>query len=123
MPTTHIIAFKLKEGTDLVAARALFEKAFDFKATVLQALTFHQDLCKKPDGALYVRGVRGGKQVTEGLLGQIAKGWEWAFVFEFANTDDLQYFLLKDPEHQKFAASFRPLLADATALTFDDKVF
>ncbi|KAL1740928.1 hypothetical protein HDZ31DRAFT_85148 [Schizophyllum fasciatum] len=112
MPTTHIIAVKLKEGTDLVAACALFEKAFDFK-----------DLCKKPDGALYVRAVRGGKQVTEGLLGQIAKGWEWAFVFEFANTDDLQYFLLKDPEHQKFAASFRPLLADATALTFDDKVF
>ncbi|KAL1675373.1 hypothetical protein EV122DRAFT_268449 [Schizophyllum commune] len=118
MPVAHIITFKLKEDVELSAARKLFERVYEFK-----------DICKKPDGATYVKANRGGKQVTDGLLGQLAKGWEYAFLFAFeasqcfASTTDLEYFLLKDPEHQKFAADFRPLLADAIALTFEDRVF
>ncbi|TRM60047.1 hypothetical protein BD626DRAFT_632824 [Schizophyllum amplum] len=112
MPATHVITFKLKDDTDLLAARSLFEGVFEMKNS-----------CKKADGVSYMLSVRGGKQITEGLLGKLAKEWEWTFVFEFENTDDLQYFLLKDPTHQKFAGSFRPLLADAIALTFDDHVF
>ncbi|KAL1663313.1 hypothetical protein GGF50DRAFT_57181 [Schizophyllum commune] len=117
MPVAHIIAFKLKEDVNLSAARKLFERVYEFK-----------EICKKPDGTTYVKAIRGGKQasvlqVTDGLLGQLAKGWEYAFLFAFESTNDLEYFLLKDPEHQKFAADFRPLLADAIALTFEDRVF
>ncbi|KAL1702864.1 hypothetical protein EV121DRAFT_292920 [Schizophyllum commune] len=112
MPVAHIITFKLKEDVDLSAARKLFERVYEFK-----------EICKKSDGATYVRAIRGGKQVTDGLLGQLAKDWEYAFLFAFESTNDLEYFLLMDPEHQKFAADFRPLLADAIALTFEDRVF
>ncbi|KAI5828646.1 hypothetical protein K523DRAFT_306745 [Schizophyllum commune Tattone D] len=112
MPTSHVIAVKLKEDVDLAAARKLFERVYEFK-----------EICKKPDDTTYVKAIRGGKQVTEGLLGQLAKGWEYAFLFAFESSTDLEYFLLKDPEHQKFAADFRPLLADAVALTFNDRTF
>jgi len=52
----------------------------------------------------------------------IAKGATHAAVLEFANQDDLDYYLLKDPVHRAFSVNMAVLVEDVTVVDIRDGV-
>lgn len=46
-----------------------------------------------------------------------------AFVVEFANAEDRDYYVQKDPAHQKFVRSLDGLIEKAQAIDFTDRVY
>lgn len=46
-----------------------------------------------------------------------------AFVVEFANAEDRDYYVQKDPAHQDFVRSLDGLIEKAQAIDFTDRVY
>ena len=45
-----------------------------------------------------------------------SRGIPHAFIVEFANADDRDYYLLKDPVHHAFSAKAAPLIGDSVVV-------
>ncbi|KAL7420861.1 hypothetical protein Q5752_004815 [Cryptotrichosporon argae] len=91
MSVVHIVAFSATSPSALAELTA--------EARKLQAG------CKKPSGETYIRSVKAGKQVSpEGK----DHGMQIVFVMEFANQNDLDYYLWKDEYHDAFKTQIAP---------------
>ncbi|CZT18946.1 uncharacterized protein RCC_04791 [Ramularia collo-cygni] len=70
----------------------------DLQNIFTNILSLKQD-CKKPDGSIYIKSVAGGKaRVSEGAPPNMKTH---AFVIEFANLEDLEYYNREDVAHTK----------------------
>lgn len=69
--------------------------------------------CLKPNGKPYMISMRMGKNSS---WEPFSKGMTHGFILEFANVEDRDYYLLKDPVHHAFSAGAKPLLEDSLAL-------
>lgn len=60
-------------------------------------------------GKPYIVSLHGGDNVnTEGL----SKNFNWAFVSEFANAEDLKYYVETDPAHAEAKALMKDVVKD-----------
>ncbi|WVQ70779.1 hypothetical protein IAR50_000301 [Cryptococcus sp. DSM 104548] len=79
-----------------------------------------QGSCVKPDTKKpYILDLKGGKVLkTEGAN----KGMEAVFIMEFGNSDDLDYYLWKDPAHEEFKKSAKGEwgVVDVVAMDFEN---
>src|SRR4051812_44741553 len=98
-PITHVVLFKYRSNipwTDL-------ERHF-------QDFTALRTTCLKPNGKPYMISMRMGKNHS---WEPFSKGMTHAFILEFANVEDRDYYLLKDPVHRAFSAKAGPFIEDS----------
>ncbi|KAI1429009.1 stress responsive A/B barrel domain-containing protein [Xylaria sp. FL1777] len=105
MPVNHLVLFQFKAGVDA----ELVEKAF---ATMLSL----KDACLHPTTQKpYIRSLTGGKDNSpEGLQ----NGIQYAFVVEFENTDDRDFYIHKDQAHKDFVASLKTVMEKAIVVDY-----
>ncbi|KAI6844756.1 hypothetical protein KC342_g123 [Hortaea werneckii] len=108
-PITHIVLFKYRPEITWSAFEAHFE--------IFQSL---QTKCLHPDtGKPYMLSMRMGKNRS---WEPFSKGMTHAFVLEFANQGDLDYYLLHDPVHREFSRNAGPLIEDSLVVDIRDGV-
>ncbi|EJT52325.1 hypothetical protein A1Q1_04536 [Trichosporon asahii var. asahii CBS 2479] len=106
MSVFHIVAFKLARTSDLP----------DLTARFLQL----QASCQL-DGRPYIRSLRGGKQTSPEKLDG---GMQVVFLAEFANQQELEYYVFRDPVHEAFKKGLEDLgVESVTVLDFTDGVW
>ncbi|KAI7318512.1 hypothetical protein KC315_g10034 [Hortaea werneckii] len=106
---THIVLFKYRPEITWSAFEAHFE--------TFQAL---QTKCLHPEtGKPYMLSMRMGKNRS---WEPFSKGMTHAFVLEFANQGDLDYYLLHDPVHREFSRNAGPLIEDSLVVDIRDGV-
>jgi hypothetical protein len=101
-PITHIVLFRYSSSvpwTDL-------EKHF-------KEFTALRTSCLKPNGKPYMISMRMGKNHS---WEPYSKGMTHAFILEFVNIEDRDYYLLKDPVHHAFSAKAAPLIEDSVVV-------
>ncbi|KAK3901768.1 stress responsive A/B barrel domain-containing protein [Staphylotrichum tortipilum] len=107
---THLVMFQFKPGADHAAVDAACEEMLGLK-----------DLCLSPNSQYpYITSITGGKDNSlEGLQG----GLTHAFVVQFANPDDRNYYVEKDPAYRAFKETIDPLVEKVTVLDFTHGTF
>ncbi|KAL1744245.1 hypothetical protein HDZ31DRAFT_82840 [Schizophyllum fasciatum] len=109
MVVQHVLAFSLAPGLSPEEQKSTFDAIFKLQST-----------CARPDGTLYIRSIKGGKQNSkEGM----DKGIEWVFVVEFENEKDRDYYVEADPVHAALGSSLKTKVAAITVLDFTVGVF
>ncbi|KAF7591885.1 hypothetical protein BBP40_000930 [Aspergillus hancockii] len=94
---THIVLFRYKPSITW----SEFEQHFD----VFMAL---KNKCvKQSTGKPYMLSMKAGKNRS---WENFSKGMTHGFVLEFANQDDLDYYLTEDPVHLEFSRNAAPLI-------------
>jgi hypothetical protein len=80
-----------------------------------------KDNCLAPNSNYpYVKRIQGGKDNSpEGLQ----NGLTHAFVVEFANANDRNYYVEQDPAHQAFKKELEPLVEKTVVLDFTNGSF
>jgi len=73
--------------------------------------------CLKPNGKPYMVSMSMGKNHS---WEPYSKGMTHAFILEFANALDRDYYLLKDPVHHAFSAKAGPIIEDSLVMDFED---
>ncbi|ROW06617.1 hypothetical protein VMCG_04244 [Cytospora schulzeri] len=106
----HIVQFQFKEGT-----------SESDKQNVAHEVLALKDRCLGPEtGKPYIKSLTGGKNNSpEG----INDGLEYAFVVEFENTEDRDYYVFKDPAHDSFKALGGPKLEKAVVVDYNKGLF
>jgi len=89
MSVTHIVMIKFQTGTSSELVKPICDEFFALKTSCI-----HPDT-KKP----YIVSIKGGLDNSEEGL---AAGHTHAFVLEFANLYDRDYYVNADPAHDKF---------------------
>ncbi|KAI5303960.1 hypothetical protein KEM56_007012 [Ascosphaera pollenicola] len=110
MSITHIVMFRFK--SDLSAADV--HDHGSFTASKLLAL---KDECLHPKTQTpYILSVTGGKDnSSEG----IQHGITHAFVVQFANAEDRDYYCTTDPAHMKFVKNLQGKVEKAQAVDYE----
>ena len=98
-PITHIVLFKYGSSISWTDLGKHFKE-----------FTALRTLCLKPNGKPYIISMRMGKNHS---WEPYSKGMTHAFILEFANTADRDYYLLKDPVHHAFSTKAGPLIEDS----------
>lgn len=104
--TTHIVLFKYSATISWPTLESHF-KAFSLLPTT----------CLLPNGKPYILSLKMGKNTSWEPLG---KGMTHAFVLDFANRDDRDYYLLHDPVHHAFSDSAKGLIEDSCVIDLED---
>ena len=101
-PITHVVLFKYSSTISWTELQKHFRE-----------FTALRTLCVKPNGKPYMISMRMGKNHS---WEPHSKGITHAFILEFANADDRDYYLLKDPVHHAFSAKAAPLIEDSVVV-------
>jgi Stress responsive A/B Barrel Domain len=101
-PITHIVLFKYSSSISWTELQKHFRE-----------FTALRTSCVKPNGKPYMVSMRMGKNHS---WEPYSKGITHAFILEFANADDRDYYLLKDPVHHAFSAKATPLIEDSVVV-------
>ena len=104
-PVTHIVLFRYRSDIPWTALEAHFR---DFALL--------KDSCLK-DGRPYMLSMRMGKNTSWENFG---KGMTHAFVLDFANEADRDYYLLHDQVHRRFSEQAGPLIEDSVVVDLKD---
>ncbi|KAF7375872.1 Stress responsive A/B barrel domain-containing protein [Mycena sanguinolenta] len=77
-----------------------------------------KERCIHPDSQRpYIKSLTGGKDnSSEGLQ---KNGIQYAFVVEFATTEDRDYYVATDPTHQAFVKSIGPIVAKVIVVDYN----
>ncbi|KAG8933636.1 hypothetical protein FRC03_009757 [Tulasnella sp. 419] len=110
MSNLHIVVFKYKPST---SSEDKLKVANDFLAL--------KDACKLVGSSSpYISSIRAGSNYSEEGF---HKGFEHAFVVEFRNEEERQYYLSEDPAHASFKLSIGQLVEDIFVFDFKPGVF
>ncbi|KAE8154547.1 hypothetical protein BDV25DRAFT_147472 [Aspergillus avenaceus] len=110
MSITHLVLFKFKPGLDPEVVNDTCQRMLGLKDNCLHPTS------QKP----YIKTSSGGKDNSpEG----IQNGITHAFVVEFANASDRDYYVNEDPAHLAFVKSLDGIIDKAQAVDFTDGVF
>ncbi|CRG85012.1 hypothetical protein PISL3812_02166 [Talaromyces islandicus] len=110
MSVTHIVLFQFKPSADTEAVSAACDRMLALKDNCIHPLS-QQPYIKTSSGGL--------DHSIEGLQNGITH----AFVVEFANKEDRDYYVQKDPAHQDFIKSLDGIIEKAQVIDFTDRVF
>ncbi|KAL2021714.1 hypothetical protein VTK56DRAFT_6657 [Thermocarpiscus australiensis] len=107
---THVVLLQFKHDADPAAVDAVCANFLALK-----------DNCLAPNSQhAYIKSMSGGRDNSpEGLQ----NGHTHAFVVQFANSDDRNYYVEQDPAHQAFKKDIEPLVEKVTVLDFTSGVF
>lgn len=106
-PVTHIVLFRYRSDISWTTLESHFR---DFSAL--------KDTCLK-DGKPYMLSMRMGKNTSWENFG---RGMTHAFVLEFKDEADRDYYLLKDSVHHRFSEKAGPLIEDSVVVDLKDGV-
>lgn len=106
-PVTHIVLFRYRSDISWTQLETHFR---DFAAL--------KDTCLK-DGKPYMLSMRMGKNTSWENFG---KGMTHAFVLEFKDEADRDFYLLKDAVHHHFSEKAGPLIEDSVVVDLKDGV-
>ncbi|KDQ10471.1 hypothetical protein BOTBODRAFT_163760 [Botryobasidium botryosum FD-172 SS1] len=110
MTIVHIVLFQLKSTADATAA--------DDITKYMLAL---RDQCVHPDtGVPYIKSTIGGLNNSKEPL---SGGLTHAFVVEFENEQDRDYYVKEDPHHKAFKASINGKIEKVVVVDFTPGVF
>ncbi|KAJ5338734.1 hypothetical protein N7452_005462 [Penicillium brevicompactum] len=109
MSITHIVLFQFKSS---VAAGDIHDAC--------QRMLALKDNCIHPSSELpYIKSASGGKDNSpEGIQGGITH----AFIVEFSNAEDRDYYVKSDPAHQDFIKSLDGLIEKAQVIDFTNGI-
>ncbi|ORY31288.1 hypothetical protein BCR39DRAFT_587613 [Naematelia encephala] len=108
MTIYHVVSFSTADATSL--------------AEITKGLRALKTTCVKPDGKPYIKSLHGGSQTSkEGR----DHGMQVAFILEFENDEDLQYYLFTDEVHDQFKtkAGKEYQATGVVVLDFEDGVY
>ncbi|CAI7630839.1 stress responsive A/B barrel domain protein [Penicillium manginii] len=110
MSITHIVLFQFKSGLDAQVIKDVCTRMLDLK-----------DNCVHPSSQRpYIKASSGGiDNSPEGIQGGITH----AFVVEFENTADRDYYCKEDPIHQEFVRSLSGIIEKAQAIDYTPGVY
>ncbi|KAL1840390.1 hypothetical protein VTJ49DRAFT_516 [Mycothermus thermophilus] len=107
---THVVLFQFKKDVDAAKVSEVCAKMMALKETCLAPNSNHA----------YIQSITGGRDISvEGLQ----HGATHAFVVQFSNTDDRNYYVDHDPAHQAFKKEVEPLVEKVTVLDFANGKF
>ncbi|PGH15589.1 hypothetical protein AJ79_02371 [Helicocarpus griseus UAMH5409] len=110
MGITRIVLFQFKAGA---AAEAVNDAC-------TRMLALKDDCIHPTHQRPYIKAVKGGKDNSiEGLQNGITH----AFVVEFENAEDRDYYVKKDPAHLAFVATLGEILEKAQIIDFTEGKF
>ncbi|KAJ5246645.1 stress responsive A/B barrel domain protein [Penicillium chermesinum] len=110
MSITHIVLLQLKPDVDPAAIQQASMHFLSLKDTCVNPTS------KQP----YILKISGGSDNSpEGLQDGISH----AFVVEFANEADRDYYVKEDPAHQMFKQQVGPLLQKIQVIDFAPELF
>ncbi|KAF2965015.1 hypothetical protein GQX73_g8554 [Xylaria multiplex] len=105
MPVNHLVLFQFKGEASTESVDKIYADMLSLKDACLR------DGTQKP----YIKSLTGGKDNSpEGLQ----DGLQYAFVVEFENEDDRNYYVHEDKAHKAFVANLMPLLVKAVVVDY-----
>ncbi|KAI2628184.1 stress responsive A/B barrel domain-containing protein [Xylaria nigripes] len=106
MPINHIVMFQFKA----TATTACVE-------TALKDMLGLKTACVRQDTQMpYIKSLTGGKDISvEGLQ----NGIQYAFVVEFENVEDRNYYVNEDKAHKDFVAGIWPNVEKAIVVDYN----
>ncbi|KAI1823515.1 stress responsive A/B barrel domain-containing protein [Xylaria intraflava] len=105
MPVNHIVLFQFKAEAGTASAETAFTNMLALKDACVR------DDTQKP----YIKSLTGGKDISvEGL----STGIQYAFVVEFENEEDRNFYVHKDKAHKAFVTSIWPILEKAIVVDY-----
>ncbi|KAF2204255.1 hypothetical protein GQ43DRAFT_365022 [Delitschia confertaspora ATCC 74209] len=107
---THVVLFQFKNGVNPTGIKSINAQMLALKKT-----------CKHPvTGKQYIKYISGGLDNSkEGLQ----NGMTHAFVLQFENTEDRDYYVDEDPAHAAFKKQAAAILEKSQVIDFKDNVF
>ncbi|MCJ1244046.1 hypothetical protein MMC30_001243 [Trapelia coarctata] len=110
MTLVHIVLFEFKPSTEPATIKDVCSRMLALKTQCIHPTT------QKP----YVLDSSGGRDNSiEGLQGGISHG----FVVHFANEEDREYYISKDPAHLAFVKSLEGIVERAQVVDYVPGVF
>ncbi|KAK4043872.1 stress responsive A/B barrel domain-containing protein [Parachaetomium inaequale] len=107
---THLVLFQFKRNADPAAV--------DMACAKMMSLKEH---CLAPNSNYpYIKSITGGRDNSNEKL---QHGATHAFVVQFGNMDDRNYYITHDPVHQAFKKDIEPLVEKTTVLDFTNGKF
>ncbi|KAK0719035.1 stress responsive A/B barrel domain-containing protein [Apiosordaria backusii] len=107
---THVVLFKFKPELDAAAVDVACAKILALKENCFAPNSQHA----------YIRSITGGRDNSPESL---QNGMTHAFVVQFENTDDRNYYVEQDPAHLAFKKEIEPLVEKVTVLDYINGVF
>ncbi|KAI0013366.1 stress responsive A/B barrel domain-containing protein [Xylariaceae sp. FL0662B] len=105
MPVNHIVLFQFKADASPQAVAQTCASILALKETCLHPQT------QKP----YIKSLTGGRDNSkEGRQ----NGIQWAFVVEFDNLDDRDFYVSTDKAHADFKAGARPIIEKSIVVDY-----
>ncbi|KAL6709246.1 hypothetical protein ACN47E_001653 [Coniothyrium glycines] len=108
-PITHIVLFKYRQDISWTDFEKHFESFMALKHASLNPST----------GKPLIQSLKAGKNRS---WEPFSKGMTHGFVLEFANQEDLDYYLTAEPVHQAFSKAAKPLIEDSLVVDIKDGV-
>ncbi|KAH8692298.1 stress responsive A/B barrel domain protein [Talaromyces proteolyticus] len=110
MSVTHIVLFQFKPSADTATINDACSRMLALR-----------DNCLHPSSQRpYIKSSSGG---LDNSIEGIQSGITHAFVVEFANKEDRDYYVKNDPAHQEFVQSLDGIIEKAQVIDFTDRVF
>ncbi|KAJ5656193.1 hypothetical protein N7507_008143 [Penicillium longicatenatum] len=110
MSITHIVLFQFKAGIEAQAIHAACDRMLALKDTCLHPSS------QRP----YIRASRGG---ADNSIEGSQDGITHAFVVEFDNAADRDYYVRDDPVHQTFVQSLDGLIEKVQVIDYTHGTF
>ncbi|KAI1340077.1 stress responsive A/B barrel domain-containing protein [Xylariaceae sp. FL0016] len=105
MPVNHIVQFQFK-----------IEASEESVKQAVASMLALRDKCMHPKTQKeYIRSLTGGRDNSkEGLQ----NGIQWAFVVEFENLEDRDFYVSEDSAHQAFVSGATPIIEKAIVVDY-----
>ncbi|TGJ80267.1 hypothetical protein E0Z10_g8502 [Xylaria hypoxylon] len=105
MPVNHLVLFQFKAEVSTESVDKIYTGMLSLKDACLR------DGTQKP----YIKSLTGGKDNSpEGQQ----NGIQYAFVVEFDNEDDRNFYVHEDKAHKAFVAKLMPILEKAVVVDY-----
>jgi hypothetical protein len=108
-PITHIVLFKYQQDITWTALENHFKSFMSLKQKSVHPET----------GKPLIQSLKAGKNRS---WEPFSKGMTHAFVLEFANQEDLDYYLTAEPVHMAFSKAAKPLIEDSLVIDIKDGI-
>ncbi|KAI1434083.1 stress responsive A/B barrel domain-containing protein [Xylaria sp. CBS 124048] len=106
MPINHIVMFQFKDSVSESDAKLLCSNMLALKGACVRGEAEEQ----------YITSLTGGKDMSiEGMQA----GHHYAFVVQFANQEDRDYYVKEDKAHGTFVKNTWPYIAKATVVDYE----
>ncbi|KAF2184407.1 stress responsive A/B barrel domain-containing protein [Zopfia rhizophila CBS 207.26] len=107
---THIVLFQFKQGASATAIKEINAQMLRLKKTCIHPTT------QKP----YIKSITGG---VDNSIENLQNGITHAFIVQFSNPEDRNYYIEKDPAYETFKKAAGAILDKAQVVDFKEGAF